>query len=237
LSRVEIGKGEVAKFVAHSSKVLSIACRFGWMPAARYTNLRDVREFSYLGFLDICWRDYSFKKHLEAAKSTRPIMTVAHDIENVNHLERVLDQAWQLNEYSDHVVVVPKDRRLGPDLSEIIPPGFLLGYSVPTKYGATDVPSEWFRRPTHLLGGRPDIQRKLATQMPVVSFDCNRFTYDARFGDYFDGEKFRPHPVGGYERCIVDSIRNIDQLWESYSPKERDLSIKEAKTWTKTRTV
>jgi hypothetical protein len=68
-----------------------------------------------------------------------------------------------------------------------------------------------------LLGGRPDIQRKLAEEMKVISLDCNRFTYDARFGDYFDGEIFRPHPSGGYERCLRDSIKNINLLWEDYA--------------------
>ena len=52
--------------------------------------------------------------------------------------------------------------------------------------------------------------------MPVVSFDCNRFTLDAAFGDYFDGETFRPHPVGGYDRCIIDSVKSINKLWASY---------------------
>ena len=52
--------------------------------------------------------------------------------------------------------------------------------------------------------------------MPVFSFDCNRFTLDASFGDYFDGEIFRPHPTGGYERCIEESIININALWDDY---------------------
>jgi hypothetical protein len=49
----------------------------------------------------------------------------------------------------------------------------------------------FFKRPVHLLGGRPDVQRLLAEIMPVVSLDCNRFTLDTAFGDYFDGDKFR----------------------------------------------
>ena len=41
------------KFVAHSHRVVSIAKRHGWLPAARYTNLRDVKKFDQIGFLDI----------------------------------------------------------------------------------------------------------------------------------------------------------------------------------------
>jgi hypothetical protein len=55
--------------------------------------------------------------------------------------------------------------------------------------------------------------------MPVVSIDCNRFTLDACFGDYFDGEIFRPHPRGGYIRCLTDSISNITDLWNDYVPQ------------------
>ena len=47
-----------------------------------------------------------------------------------------------------------------------------------------------------------------------VSRDCNRFTLDAKFGDYFDGFMFRPHPTGGYLRCIEDSLVRINSLWE-----------------------
>jgi hypothetical protein len=100
----------------------------------------------------------------------------------------------------------------------VIPPDFLLGFSVPTKYGGTAIPMTAFRRPVHLLGGRPDVQRRLGSVLPVVSLDCNRFTLDASFGDYFDGECFRPHPKGGYDRCIDASIRNINELWLDYEP-------------------
>src|SRR5690349_10359125 len=81
------------KFVSHSYRVTSIAARFGWLPGARYTNLRDVRRFARLGFLDIKWQSYSFASHLAAARVTRPLLTVARDIERVEDLDRILDQA------------------------------------------------------------------------------------------------------------------------------------------------
>jgi hypothetical protein len=52
--------------------------------------------------------------------------------------------------------------------------------------------------------------------MPVFSIDVNRFTLDAAFGDYFDGNFFRPHPMGGYKNCLTDSIKNITDLWLGY---------------------
>jgi hypothetical protein len=209
------------RFVAHSRTVISIATRFGWRPGARYTNLRDVRQVERVGFLDIDWKQYSFERHLAVAKHLGPCVTVARDILHPRQLHSVLSEARSLARYACHVVVVPKAPSLGPHLIRKIPPSFLLGYSVPTAYGGTSIAPEYFGRPVHLLGGRPDVQRSLAERMPVVSIDCNRFTLDAAFGDYFDGETFRPHPRGGYLRCLRDSIRNINELWSNYSPPKK----------------
>ncbi|HMF24552.1 MAG TPA: DUF6610 family protein, partial [Pseudolabrys sp.] len=188
----------VRRFINHSFRVANLARRHGWLPGARYTNLRDIRRFERLGFLDIDWKNYSFKRHLSAARSTNPMLTVARDIENIDDLWQTLDEAHELRRYANDVIIVPKDPRLGDRLDEAIPPEFLLGFNVPTRYGGTLIPTAAFRRPVHLLGGRPDVQRRLASVLPVVSIDCNRFTLDASFGDYFDGGCFRPHPQGGY---------------------------------------
>ena len=169
-----------------------------------------------LGFLDIDWRSYCFKRHLEAARLTRPLITVARDVEQIRYLAKTLEEAEALSQYATLVVIVPKDIRLEQDLESSIPEKFMLGFSVPTRYGGTKIHPQAFKRPVHLLGGRPDVQREYARMLRVFSMDCNRFTLDAGFGDYFDGEIFRPHPVGGYERCLVDSLQNIDSIWSDY---------------------
>lgn len=209
----------VRKFVAHSFHAASIAMRHGWLPGARYTNLRDVRKFERLGFLDIDWKNYSFSKHLLAAKAAKPMLTVARDVECIDYLNRTIDEAHELHQYCDEVIIVPKDPKLRDGLNELIPTEFVLGFSVPTRYGGTTISPHAFRRPVHLLGGRPDVQRRLAQYMPIASLDCNRFTLDACFGDYFDGDKFRPHPIGGYDTCLDASIVNINHLWTNYKFK------------------
>jgi len=219
--------GSVIKFVTHSKRVLAIAAGYGWLPGARYTNLRDIRTFEEVGFLDIDWKNYDFKRHLEVAKTIRPFMTVAKDVESRDEIGKTIDQAWELSLYSEYVVIVPKVASLASELNRLIPEDFLLGYSVGTNYGGTPIPAGAFKRPVHLLGGRPDVQRKLASIMPVFSLDCNRFTIDAGYGDYFDGERFRPHPVGGYDRCVIDSIKNINDLWDSYDFSEVQKNGKE----------
>lgn len=206
----------VYRFVAHSRQVLEIASRHGWLPAARYTNLRDIRKFDRIGFIDVDWKRYSFSRHLDAVRLTKPLMTVAKDIEHPRDWERTLEQALELQMHCQYIVIVPKHPGVMEKLNATIPRKFLLGYSVPSKYGKTSISPSEFRHSVHLLGGRPEVQRRLASFMNVVSVDCNRFTLDAAYGDYFDGESFRPHPRGGYKRCLRDSIKNINKLWEGY---------------------
>jgi hypothetical protein len=177
------------------------------MPGARYTNLRDVRGLERIGFIDVDWRNYSFKHHLEAIKAAKPLMTVAQDVNDVAALPRILDEALELKLHCEYVVIVPKHPSLQDKLDTAIPEEFVLGYSVPTRYGGTRIPARSFKRPVHLLGGRPDVQRRIADLMPVVSVDCNRFTLDAAYGDYFDGETFRPHPTGGMSAASATRSR------------------------------
>jgi len=206
------------KFLNHSKRALKVGLKHGWLPGARYTNLRDVRDFIKIGFLDITWNDYDFSTHLKAVKKTQPIFTVAQDIFNIQDAKLSIAQAKHLSDYCDKVIVVPKDHKHAQELIDMIPNNFVLGYSVPTKYGKSSIPIEHFDgRPVHLLGGRPDVQLNLARYLNVGSIDCNRFTLDATFGDYYDGEIFRPHPKGGYFQCIEDSIININTAWDKYS--------------------
>jgi hypothetical protein len=207
----------VRMFITHSHRAAKIAAKYGWLPGARYSNLRDVRRFERVGFLDINWKNYNYNSHLVATKITRPALTVARDIDDISDLDRIIDQAFELNLFADHVLIVPKHHSLANKIDHFIPKQFWLGFSVKTKYGGTELPPSIFTRSVHLLGGRPDIQRRLGREMNVVSFDCNRFTLDASFGDYFDGSSFKPHPIGGYERCLEDSIKNISKLWTNYN--------------------
>jgi hypothetical protein len=201
------------KIVNHSKTVLEIAKDYGWWIGARYTNTRDIKAFKTIDFVDIDWKHYSFDKHLSAVKAYQPKLTVARDIEDISNLDLILKQAKILSDYAENIIIVPKATELSDIMENYIPSRYLFGYSVPTKYGGTEIPLHCFKRKVHLLGGRPDVQKKLADHLNVNSFDCNRFTLDARFGDYFNGTRFVPHPIGGYLNCIKDSIVNINLMW------------------------
>ena len=203
------------RVLCHGKPTLRIAVRYGWLPGARYTNLRDIRGFAEIGLIDVDWREYDFRKHLDAVRTTRPLLTIARDVEDIKNLTEILDQAHELSLWCKHVVIVPKDQRFQDSLALLVPRKFILGYSVPTRYGATQVPIEAFgRRRVHLLGGRPDVQYRLAQRLNVFSLDGNRFTFDAAYGDYFNGHHFVKHPGGGYLRCLRDSLKAINTLWE-----------------------
>lgn len=212
----------VDKIVAHSKTVLSIARRYGWLIGARYTNLRDISSFKRAHFIDIDWKNYNYEKHLQAVKVFKPKYTVARDWERPGDLNLILKQAENLSEHAERVIIVPKVESLKAKMLDLIPEKFILGFSVPTRYGGTTIDPMYFDgRMVHLLGGRPEKQRELAKQLNVISIDCNRFTLDARYGDFFDGKKFTPHPKGGYERCIQDSLKNINVIWRDYGRQKR----------------
>ena len=205
------------RVLCHGRQTIKLARQYGWLPGARYTNLRDIRGFDEIGLIDIDWKEYNFQRHLDAVKAARPMLTIARDVERRRDLRRTLDQANELKEWCRWVVVVPKDPKMAEGLTELVPDSFLLGYSVPTRYGSTPISINSFgSRPVHLLGGRPDAQLRLSRLMNVHSFDGNRFTLDATFGDYFDGQIFRPHPLGGYFECITSSLKIINRLWRRY---------------------
>src|SRR5664280_2575239 len=111
----------VQKFVCHGRPLQRIAKQYGWLPGARYTNLRDVRGCARVGFLDIDWRNYNFKRHLAAAKATHPMFTVARDIIRASDVCRICDEASELGYFADRVIVVPKALELGDCIEDVIP--------------------------------------------------------------------------------------------------------------------
>lgn len=123
----------VRMFITHSHRAAKIASKYGWLPGARYSNPRDVRRFERVGFLDINWKNYNYNSHLTATKITRPALTVARDIDDISDVDRIIDQAFELNLFADHVLVVPKHCGFIGRIDHFIPEQFWLGFSVKTK--------------------------------------------------------------------------------------------------------
>lgn len=207
----------VYKIICYGKEIARKARRLGWLPGARYTNLRDLRGVESVGMIDVDWENYDFDRHLRAVKLHCPLFTVARDLDDVRRLSELKEQAQKLREYASWVIVVPKIRQFNVIRPSISHRRHVLGFSMPSGYGKTLTPTDQFlSAPVHLLGGRPLAQRQMAQSMDVVSFDCNSITIDAAFGKYFDGRGFQRHPRGGYVRCILESMRSINELWDDY---------------------
>ena len=213
-------RSQIAKFITAGERILKTVARAGWYPGARYTNLRTVKAFNQIGFLDIEWRRYDFARHLAAVQKAKPILTVARDILDLRSLDSIIDEVKQLQNYAEFIIMVPKDRKFCRRAARYLPDGVILGYSVPTRYGGTEVPVAEFVRPTHILGGSPSLQRKLGNELDVVSIDCNRFMVDALYGKFFDGQRSVRHPHQGqfFDKCVAASLQALNGIWSGYRP-------------------
>lgn len=201
-------------YVAHGRDVLRAAKDCGWKIGTRYSNLRDARCLGGPNFIDIDWKNYSFERHIEAVKNYRPELTVARDWVEDGLLNNILDEAYQLSEYCDQVIIVPKDYKSATSMERRVPAEFIFGYSVPTGYGSTKIPTSCFIRGVHLLGGRAHQQLNLRGILNVLSLDQNSFTIDARFGKYFYDSGYRKIEGSDYFGIIRASLGNIKRAWE-----------------------
>jgi hypothetical protein len=140
-------------------------------------------------FLDLDWRRPDFGAHLERCRAWRPRFAVAGDAEDDQQLARVLHQATALRPLVPEVIVVPK----APGMVERVPEDYVVGLSVPSRFGATGAPFWEYRgRRVHLLGGSPTAQLRLGALLgpAVVSLDGNSHLAAAKYGAWWDGRRW-----------------------------------------------
>lgn len=91
-------------------------------------------------------------------------MATVLDLETPSQLIEVLDWTEEAAQYVDRVMLIPKATNVISTLPRRINgKEVILGFSVPTKYGGTELPIWDFEGwPVHLLGGSPHAQIKLA---------------------------------------------------------------------------
>lgn len=133
-----------------------------------------------LYFADQDWKKPIRSAYMEALQKYRPTMATVLDWEQEDQLPEVLSWAEEAAQWVvSAVVIIPKvvgsiDRiphKIGGR-------DVVLGYSVPSKFGATNVPCwEFSGRKVHLLGGSPHRQMRewqyLSCLADVVSADGN----------------------------------------------------------------
>lgn len=163
-----------------------IAVRHGWrygaqLPGTVYTDVAP------LTFADQDWKAPRMDAYVEAVARHRPSMATAIDWTSDVAWDTVAGWLDCLAPHVETLIVIPKIMGSVPDIPhEWQGKPIRLGFSVPTKYGGTELPTwEFGSRPVHLLGGSPHAQMHHAHYLNVKSADGNYVQKMATMGAMF----------------------------------------------------
>lgn len=187
-----------------------MAYRMGWNPGIITTAVSAARRYvtafpngKPIMFMDNEWHDYNHQQHIDALAEFKPkygtvrdLVTTAQAKEaGIRHysIDETLTMAEDVAQHVDNVILIPKWDCIDQLPREIGGKRIVLGYSVQSSYGGTEVPVERFQGwPVHLLGGSWKRQRSLIAKLrdDVVSIDMNQQLRISQFGQFWwpDGE-------------------------------------------------
>lgn len=128
-----------------------------------------------LWFADQDWKKPNRERYMAALAQHKPHMATVLDWERQEQLPEVLGWAEDAAQYVEVVMLIPKVQGGIPQLPRAIGgKPVRLGYSVPTKFGGSQLPAwEFAGWPVHLLGGSPQKQMALTRYFDVRSADGN----------------------------------------------------------------
>jgi len=161
----------------------------------------------------------------------RPAMATVLDWETEESLPLVMDWAQEASQYAEKIVVIPKVVGGIPKIPLTVNgKPIVLGYSVPSKFGATPcVPWEFEGREVHLLGGSPHRQMREWQLMrvcgaSVVSADGNMHSKMAtrhnRFWTVAQGRRPCWATLRDSELAQGLGIKQSGELWGDDAPYE-----------------
>lgn len=172
-------------------------------------------------FVDQDWKRPDRAAYVAAVAQHRPRMATVLDWERDEQLPEVLGWAEDVAPFVECVIIIPKVVGGIPRLPRRIGGADVrLGYSVPTRYGGTELPPwEFAGWPVHLLGGSPHRQIAMAHYMDVASADGNYISLKAtRFCEWWNGRWWIPlRPAQGdapYE-AFRRSCVNVLAAWRA----------------------
>lgn len=163
-----------------SSQFDWIAQRAGWGLGIRSCGKYKPGELK-IDFVDLDWKNYNHNFHLEMCRKLRPHLASARDIESLDDLPEILKEAEEISRFAEKVVLIPKIPVHLPPLNF----DWIWGYSIPTSYGGSSVPLDFFLgKDTHLLGGSVHKQAEiyLNSELKIYSLDAKDFALCAKFG-------------------------------------------------------
>jgi len=192
-----------------TNKFGQIAIECGWKVGIRSDLIKNKQIYPW--FIDNHWTNYQHNLHLESVKKIKPLLATACDIEKPEDVEKIKQQAQEISQYCGRVLLIPKVRFQVPENF-----AFWWGYSVPTSYGGTEIPFDWFGgRPTHLLGGSPKAQAECSKHLNVVSLDGNMALKLAQqFGKSIWQENAGVKIKSGCYESFRESLLQQFQWWE-----------------------
>lgn len=144
-------------------------------------------------FADQDWKRPNRAAYMAALAQHRPHMATVLDWESEGQIAEVMGWAEEAAPFVQQIVIVPKVQGgIARIPARIAGRDVILGYSVPTRYGGTELPLwEFGRRPVHLLGGSPHRQMELAHYLNVVSADGNYANLKAtKFCEYWNANRW-----------------------------------------------
>ena len=178
-----------------------------------------------LYFADQDWHKPNKSKYIESVKKYRPHKATVKDLEQWRDLCVTLDWSRAIAKYVHEIIIIPKVTGIIKHLPRKIDnTQVTLGYSVPSAYGATNVPIWEFRGwDIHLLGGGPGKQIELFMYLDnignVVSLDTNSINKAAMFGSWWDNgwhdDKMDKDKDFIYRRFEKSCI-GIMKAWENF---------------------
>lgn len=203
------------------------AYAIGWLPGVISTYAASARRYltNYprtarpIAFIDNDWHGYDHAAHVAAVSEFTPRYATTRDLVTKSQaaasgvefydLAQTLDMAAEIAQHTDNVILIPKYDCLDK-LPELIEgKRVVLGYSVTSGYGRTDLPATAFAgRPVHLLGGSWRNQRALLNVLgdDVVSLDQNQILKIAQYGASACGD--------GTVRNLSDLVVGVDSVVE-----------------------
>lgn len=168
-------------------KYLDIAVKNNILCGANTHAANRLKDKYNIQFLDFAYKKPDWEKHLALCKSIRPKYVSAPDIFFENELDKTLDFANELRNYSENVIIIPKCA----NIIERIEKKFTIGFSIPTSYGGAEGISVWdiTNFNIHLLGGSPAKQIWYKQYFKkIISLDGNSYIKIARLSkQYWNG--------------------------------------------------
>lgn len=212
-----------------SKRYAEIAIQNGFLYGAR---LPVKLYHDNLYFCDQNWKKPEKEKYIAAIKLHKPTIATVLDIESEQTRAEAYEWAEEIAPFVEYIIIIPKIEIEIPE--KIGEKPIIIGYSVPSKYGATTIPIERFvNRKIHLLGGSPKKQIEIYKKYPqaIFSADGNSHMKVAAFNKFWSGKKwiylrdYLPEP------CAKDcsylafemSCQNIQKMWQEEYEKAKNL--------------